>query len=113
MQAISGVTYSIMNKCVFLDRDGVLNVDRSDYVYRVDDFIIPPGVVEGLQRLKEAGYMLIVITNQAGIAKGLYTRADVMRCHQYLQEQCGYLIDDIYFSPHHPDYDTRSLTRKP
>lgn len=102
-----------MNKCVFLDRDGVLNVDRTDYVYRVEDFIIPDGVVEGLRRLKEAGYMLIVITNQAGIAKGLYTRDDVMRCHTYLQEQCGNLIDDIYFSPHHPDFDTRSLTRKP
>ncbi|RYF75083.1 MAG: HAD family hydrolase [Cytophagaceae bacterium] len=102
-----------MNKCIFLDRDGVLNEDRTDYVYRVEDFIIPDGVVEGLRRLKEAGYMLIVITNQAGIAKGLYTRDDVMRCHSYLQEQCGNLIDDIYYSPHHPDYTTRSLTRKP
>lgn len=102
-----------MTKCVFLDRDGVLNEDRTDYVYRVEDFIIPEGVVEGLRQLKEAGYLLIVITNQAGIAKGLYTREDVMRCHNYLQEQCGNLIDDIYFSPHHPDYDTRSLTRKP
>lgn len=102
-----------MNKCIFLDRDGVLNEDRTDYVYRVEDFIIPDGVVEGLRRLKEAGYMLIVVTNQAGIAKGLYTRDDVMRCHNYLQEQCGNLIDDIYYSPHHPDYTTRSLTRKP
>ena len=102
-----------MNKCVFLDRDGVLNVDRADYVYRLDDFVIPDGVVEGLRRLKEAGYLLIVITNQAGIAKGLYTRDDVMRCHTYLQEQCGHLIDDIYYCPHHPDYTTRSLTRKP
>ena len=102
-----------MNKCIFLDRDGVLNEDRTDYVYRVEDFIIPDGVVEGLRRLKAAGYLLIVITNQAGIAKGLYTRADVMRCHTYLQEQCGHLIDAIYYSPHHPDYTTRSLTRKP
>jgi D-glycero-D-manno-heptose 1,7-bisphosphate phosphatase len=102
-----------MAKCIFLDRDGVLNEDRTDYVYRVEDFIIPDGVVEGLRRLKEAGYLLIVVTNQAGIAKGLYTRDDVMRCHNYLQEQCGNLIDDIYYSPHHPDFDTRSLTRKP
>ncbi len=102
-----------MNKCIFLDRDGVLNEDRTDYVYRIEDFIIPEGVVEGLRRLKEAGYMLIVITNQAGIAKGLYTREDVMHCHRYLQEKCGNLIDDIYYSPHHPDYTTRSLTRKP
>ena len=102
-----------MRKCVFLDRDGVLNEDRTDYVYRIEDLVIPDGVVEGLRLLKDAGYMLIVITNQAGIAKGLYTRADVMRCYEYLQEQCGYLLDDIYYCPHHPDYDTQSLMRKP
>lgn len=102
-----------MNKCIFLDRDGVLNEDRTDYVYRVEDFIIPDGVPEALRLLKDAGYLLIVITNQAGIAKGLYTRDDVMACYHYLQEQCGQLIDDIYYSPHHPKYDTESLTRKP
>ena len=102
-----------MNKCVFLDRDGVLNEDRTDYVYRVEDFIIPAGVPEALRTLKEAGYLLIVITNQAGIAKGLYTRDDVMACYNYLQDQCGHVIDDIYYSPHHPKYDTESLTRKP
>ena len=102
-----------MNKCIFLDRDGVLNEDRTDYVYRVEDFIIPDGVPEALRALKEAGYLLIVITNQAGIAKGFYTRDDVMVCYNYLQEQCGYIIDDIYYSPHHPDYNTQSLTRKP
>ncbi|QJW92052.1 HAD family hydrolase [Spirosoma taeanense] len=102
-----------MNKCIFLDRDGVLNEDRTDYVYRVEDFIIPEGVPEALRLLKEAGYLLIIITNQAGIAKGLYTRDDVMQCFNYLQEQCDHLIDDIYYSPHHPDYDTHSLTRKP
>ncbi|GAB2569946.1 D-glycero-alpha-D-manno-heptose-1,7-bisphosphate 7-phosphatase [Spirosoma areae] len=102
-----------MNKCIFLDRDGVLNEDRTDYVYRVEDFIIPDGVPEALRLLKDAGYLLIVITNQAGIAKGLYTRNDVMICYNYLQEQCGQLIDDIYYSPHHPKYTTESLTRKP
>ncbi len=102
-----------MNKCVFLDRDGVLNEDRTDYVYRIDDFIIPDGVPEALRLLKNAGYLLIVITNQAGIAKGLYTRDDVMACYNYLQEQCGHIIDDIYYSPHHPAFDSQSLTRKP
>ena len=102
-----------MNKCIFLDRDGVLNEDRTDYVYRIEDFIIPDGVPEALRSLKDAGYLLIVITNQAGIAKGLYTRDDVMACYNYLQEQCGQVIDDIYYCPHHPKYDTESLTRKP
>ena len=102
-----------MNKCIFLDRDGVLNEDRTDYVYRVEDFIIPDGVPEALRLLKNAGYLLIVITNQAGIAKGLYTRNDVMACYDYLQSQCGQLIDAIYYSPYHPNYNTASLTRKP
>lgn len=100
-------------KCIFLDRDGVLNEDRSDYVYRIEDMIIPWGVVEALQRLKEAGYMLIVITNQAGIAKGLYTREDVWNCYRHLQQTCGDLLDDLYFCVHHPDYSSRSLMRKP
>ncbi|MBD2754924.1 D-glycero-alpha-D-manno-heptose-1,7-bisphosphate 7-phosphatase [Spirosoma validum] len=102
-----------MNKCIFLDRDGVLNEDRTDYVYRVEDFIIPDGVPEALRSLKDAGYLLIVITNQAGIAKGLYTREDVMTCYNYLQERCDQVIDDIYYCPHHPNYDSESLTRKP
>ena len=102
-----------MNKCIFLDRDGVLNEDRTDYVYRIEDMVIPDGVAEGLQLLKKAGYMLIVITNQAGIAKGLYTRDDVMQCFDHLQNHCGNVLDAIYYCPHHPDYDTRSLLRKP
>ncbi|GAA4410985.1 hypothetical protein GCM10023187_36280 [Nibrella viscosa] len=102
-----------MKKAIFLDRDGVLNEDRVDYVYRTEDMVIPDGVAEGLQMLKEAGYLLIVITNQAGIAKGLYTRDDVMRCHHYIQTKCGNVLDDIYYCPHHPDFTSRSLARKP
>lgn len=73
-------------KCVFLDRDGVLNVDRVDYVYRLQEFIIPPGVPEALQALKQAGYLLIVITNQSGIAKGIYERKDVYMIHEAIQQ---------------------------
>jgi D-glycero-D-manno-heptose 1,7-bisphosphate phosphatase len=102
-----------MNKCVFLDRDGVLNEDRPDYVYRVEDMVIPNGVAEGLQMLKKAGYMLIVVTNQAGIAKGLYTREDVKQCYDYLQNHCGNVLDAMYYCPHHPDYTSQSLLRKP
>lgn len=101
------------NKCVFLDRDGVLNEDRPDYVYRIEDMVIPDGVVEALQKLKDAGFLLIVVTNQAGIAKHLYGRQDVLNFHQHFQEKCGGLLDDLYFSPHHPDVNSRSLTRKP
>ncbi|EAY24236.1 D-glycero-alpha-D-manno-heptose-1,7-bisphosphate 7-phosphatase [Microscilla marina] len=101
-----------MNKCVFLDRDGVLNRERGTYTYTIADFEIPTGVIEALQELKQAGYLLVVITNQGGIAKGLYTKEDVKACHQYLQQQCGYLLDDLFYSPYHPQY-SESLSRKP
>ena len=61
-------------KCVFLDRDGVLNRERGDYTYKLEDFEVLPGVPEALALLKENGFLLIVVTNQAGVAKGLYQR---------------------------------------
>lgn len=99
-------------KCVFLDRDGVLNRERGDYTYKLDDFEVLPGVPEALALLKENGFLLIVVTNQAGVAKGLYQREDVLACHQKLQEACQTLIDAIYYAPHHPDF-SESLSRKP
>lgn len=101
-----------MNKCVFLDRDGVLNREIGEYAYRLDHFIVEDGVPEALRRLKADGYLLIVITNQAGISKGLYTEKDVMTCYNHLQERCDFLLNDIYFCPYHPAI-TNSLCRKP
>ncbi|MEQ9148920.1 MAG: D,D-heptose 1,7-bisphosphate phosphatase, partial [Cytophagales bacterium] len=60
-----------MNKCVFLDRDGVLNQERGEYTFNVEDFVIIKGVKSALEKLKKSGFLLIVITNQGGIAKGL------------------------------------------
>src|SRR5689334_7180994 len=97
---------------IFLDRDGVLNVERGDYTYKLADFIVCPGVAEALQKLKQAGYLLIVVTNQGGIAKGIYTKADMQACHQKLQQETGNLIDAIYYSPDHP-FVSKSLSRKP
>jgi D-glycero-D-manno-heptose 1,7-bisphosphate phosphatase len=101
-----------MNKCVFLDRDGVINVDCVDYTYKVEEFVIIEGVHEALRKLKDAGYLLIVITNQSGIAKGIYDHTDVHLCHDYLQRETGHLIDEFYYSPYHEKH-TASLTRKP
>lgn len=103
----------MQNKCIFLDRDGVLNVDRVDYVYRMEEFIIPEGVIEALQKLKKAGYLLIVITNQSGIAKGIYERKDVQLIHDALQDASGGILNDLYFCPYHENWDSASLTRKP
>ncbi|HEV7347473.1 HAD family hydrolase [Telluribacter sp.] len=101
------------NKCVFLDRDGVLNEEIGDYMHRLEDLVFPVGMAEGLQLLKEAGYLLIVVTNQAGIAKGMYGHEAVHAIHQCMQEECGNLLDAIYFAPHHPAHSSRSLSRKP
>ena len=101
-----------MNKCVFLDRDGVLNIDDVNYTYKLERFFIMDGVIEALKKLKDHGYLLIVITNQSGIAKGVYTHEDVAICHEYLQEQCGNAIDQIYYSQYHETV-TESLTKKP
>lgn len=102
-----------MAKCIFLDRDGVLNEEIGNYVFRQEDFRIVAGVPEALQKLKAAGFLLIIITNQSGIAKGLYSKNEVLACHEILQKECNYLIDDIYFSPHHEDFTTASLLKKP
>jgi D-glycero-D-manno-heptose 1,7-bisphosphate phosphatase len=101
-----------MNQAVFLDRDGVLNEEMGDYVWTPDRFRICPGVPESLVRLKAAGYHLIVVTNQAGIAKGLYTKADVLACHELLQQACGHRLDALYFSDSHPSV-SESILRKP
>ena len=101
-----------MQKCIFLDRDGVLNEDNPNYTYHIDNFKILAGVIKALQDLKKSGYLLIVVTNQSGIAKGIYTQAEMESCHQFLQKECGHIIDHFYFSPYHPSV-TLSLSRKP
>jgi D-glycero-D-manno-heptose 1,7-bisphosphate phosphatase len=102
-----------MNKCIFLDRDGVLNQEIGGYVFKAQDLSFTKNMAEALKILKSAGFLLIVVTNQAGIAKGLYSREDVRHIHNLIQEECGHLIDDLYFSPHHPDYSSQTLLRKP
>lgn len=93
-------------KAIFLDRDGVLNRDIG-YVYRIEDLEVLAGVPEALAQLKKAGYLLIVISNQAGIARGFYTMQDVDCFHQamqsYLQKAAHVQIDAFYFCPHHPE----------
>lgn len=101
-----------MQKAVFLDRDGILNEERGDYVWLLEDFKIVPGIIEVLLELKKRGYLLIVVTNQAGIAKGVYTREQMQACHAFFQEQSGHLIDHFYFAAGHPSV-SESLLRKP
>jgi D-glycero-D-manno-heptose 1,7-bisphosphate phosphatase len=104
-----------LNKAVFLDRDGVINRERGEYTYKVEDFEILPSVIPTLKKIQELGYKIIIITNQGGIAKGIYTHNDVLLAHQYLQKELennSVYLTDIFYSPHHQDY-SRSLDRKP
>ncbi|MTI20798.1 HAD family hydrolase [Fulvivirga sp. RKSG066] len=99
-------------KCVFLDRDGVLNRDYVDYVYSLEKLEILPGTAEAISALKRAGYLVIVITNQSGIAKGIYTREDMQKVHDEMQRVYKNQIDHFYYAPWHPTV-SESLTRKP
>ena len=90
------------NKALFLDRDGVINRERGEYTYKVADFDILPDVFSTLQKAQEKGYKIIVITNQGGIAKGIYTHQDVKKLHHYLKEELaakGVILTDILYSP--------------
>ena len=101
-----------MNKCVFLDRDGVLNKELGCQVTQAEEFEVIKNIKEPLKALKEAGFLLIVITNQSGIAKGDYGPEFVLECHARIQDACGGLLDDLYFAPGHESV-SKSLSRKP
>lgn len=100
------------HKCVFLDRDGVVNVERGDYTFRVNDFVLEEGVPEAVKLLKEAGYLIIVITNQAGISRNLYTREQMEGCHRKMHEETQHIIEEVFYCPYHPSV-SQSIARKP
>ena len=105
-----------MNKAVFLDRDGVLNKELGDYVCRFEDFKVLEHNFTALKELQDRGYLLIVITNQGGLAKGWYS-ADVLdQMHTQLittYAEQGVLISEVYYCNHHPEYNGKCLCRKP
>ncbi len=94
-----------MNRAVFLDRDGTINVEKN-YLYKIEDFEFLPGVVNGLRLLQDAGYKLIVITNQSGIGRGYYTEEDYKNLNDWMIDELkkyGVVIDAVYYCPHLPD----------
>ncbi len=97
---------------MFLDRDGVINKERGDYTYQLSDFVILPGVKNALEKLKESNFLCVVITNQAGIGRGIYSVEDMEDCHKHMMNELDGLIDDIYYCPYYPE-QTDSLCRKP
>lgn len=105
-----------MQKAIFLDRDGVLLNDAGHYyIYKTDDIVINNGVIDALKRLTDMGFLLIVISNQGGIAKQIYTKRDVEKIHIKLKQQFeteGIDIKEYYYCPHHSDVE-KCLCRKP
>ena len=93
-------------KALFLDRDGVINIDKG-YVYRKEDFIFIDGIFDLVYKANKFGYLIIVVTNQAGIGRGYYTEIEFNLISnwmkkQFLENNC--FIDDIYFCPYHSEY---------
>ena len=96
---------------IFLDRDGTL-VHPRHYPSRPDDLILYDGIGPALAALQRAGFRLVVVTNQSGIARGYFTEADLTRMHDHLTSQLARFdvrLDGIYFCPHHPDGVVPSL----
>ena len=105
-----------MQKAIFLDRDGVINSDIGHYyIYRVEDFIINKGIISSLKRFQESGYKLFIISNQGGVAKGIYSCDDVDKVHAYLEtklKEKHVFLQEIYYCPHHDSVATCKC-RKP
>lgn len=91
-------------KAVFLDRDGVINLDRA-YVHTWEEFAFVPGAVDAMRRLRDAGYVLVVVTNQSGLARGMYTEAQFQTLTQHMCNalaEAGAEVEAVYHCPHHP-----------
>lgn len=95
-----------MRPAVFLDRDGTLNVEKG-YIHRYGDWEWIPGAIEAIRLLNDGGYLAIVITNQAGVARGMYTEAHIATLHEEVARDAakqGARIDAFYYCPHHPQF---------
>lgn len=108
-----------MKKCVFLDRDGTINVEK-DYLHKIEDFEWEYRAKEAIKIIKNKGYIVIVVTNQSGVARGYYDEEAVKKLHKYMNEElkvCQSEIDAFYYCPHHKDgvgkYKKNCDCRKP
>lgn len=109
-----------MKKAIFLDRDGTINVEK-DYLHKIEDFEFETGALEALKIFEELGYIVIVVTNQSGIARGYYTEVDLERLNSYMMikvKENGGNISKCYYCPHHSEkgldqYKIECNCRKP
>jgi D-glycero-D-manno-heptose 1,7-bisphosphate phosphatase len=104
-----------MTKALFLDRDGIVNIEKN-YVYRIADFEFCEGIFELCLKYQHKGYLIIIITNQAGIARGYYTEADFEKLTTWMLDKFsekGIEITKVYYCPHHPEFTGECECRKP
>ncbi len=105
-----------MNKAIFIDRDGVINNNNGhQYIYKIGDFSLNEGVIEFFKQLSEQNYLLIIISNQGGISKGVYTKSQTEMIHKHLEEKMmehQICLTEIYYCPHHSDIEN-CFCRKP
>lgn len=102
-------------KALFLDRDGTINVEKK-YVYKAEDFEFQPGIFDLIRRYTKQGYLIFIITNQSGIARGLYSEKDYLQLTDWMLgefEKRGIKIEKVYHCPHHPEITGPCLCRKP
>lgn len=93
------------NKAIFLDRDGTINIDKN-YLYKIEEFEFEEKAIEGLKKFCELGFILIIITNQSGLARGFYKSSDLKKLHNWMINELkrnGVKIKKIYYCPHLPD----------
>jgi len=103
-------------KLIFLDRDGVINQDSAKYVKNVDEFEVLPGSIDAIAHLSQAGFNVIVCTNQSGVGRGLFSMEDLNEIHiklHQLVDQAGGAIDAIIFCPHVPEDNCHCRKPKP
>ncbi len=109
-----------MNKALFLDRDGVINED-TEYLFRIEDVRFCPGIFDFCREANVNGFLIIVVTNQSGVARGYFTEQDVRTLHEWMRKEFasqGVRITDFFYCPYHiqgtiPRYTRESPSRKP
>jgi D-glycero-D-manno-heptose 1,7-bisphosphate phosphatase len=112
-EAFCRINPALMNRAVFLDRDGTLIEDK-DYLSKPEQVVLYPGAAQALKKLQDAGFKLFLVTNQSGVGRGYFTLDDVEKVHAHLAQllaEHGVKFEKIYIAPEHPDQPSRG--RKP
>jgi len=103
-------------KTVFVDRDGVINQERSDYVKSITELAIYPNVAKNIKLLKDAGFLVVVITNQSAVNRGIITHEMINQIHNSIQDHLkkhGTFLDGFYYCPHIPNENCNCRKPKP